>query len=125
MWFWWFMFFSNLLIPVILIISGRMMWRHCPREINGVLGYRTKRSMQNMDTWKFAHKYCGQLWWKLGWVMLVLSVVMQIPLIHSSEHTLGIAGTIICTVQCVVLIGSIFPTESALKKTFKEDGTRR
>ena len=28
-------------------------------------------------------------------------------------------------VQCLVLIASIFPTEHALKKTFRDDGTRR
>ena len=47
------------------------MWKHCPKHINGMLGYRTTRSMKNMDTWKFAHDYCGKLWWKIGWVMIL------------------------------------------------------
>lgn len=62
MWFWWFMFCCNLLIPAIFIFAGRMMWKHYPKEINDILGYRTKRSMKNIDTWKFAHEYCGRLW---------------------------------------------------------------
>lgn len=125
MWFWWFMFFCNLLIPVILIIAGRMMWKHCPKEINGILGYRTKRSMKNMDTWKFAHDYCGRLWWKAGWIMLLLSILAQIPFFHSSDERIGAASSAICIVQCIILIASIFPTERALKRTFAEDGTRR
>lgn len=123
--FWWFMFFCNLLIPVILIITGWMMWKHCPKEINGILGYRTKRSMKNMDTWKFAHDYCGRLWWKAGWIMLPLSILAQIPFFHSSDERIGSASSAICIVQCIILIASIFPTERALKRTFSEDGTRR
>lgn len=81
--------------------------------------------MKNMDTWKFAHDYCGKLWWKLGWISLVVSTVVQIPFFNSSEDVIGKVGGIICTVQLIVLIASIFPTEAALKKTFKDDGTRR
>ncbi len=121
MWFWWFLFFCNILIPVLMIVAGRMMWKHCPKEINGILGYRTTRSMKNMDTWKFAHDYCGRLWWKAGWILLILSVLAQLPFYHSFDETVGIVGAVICTVQCIVLIASIFPTEHALKKTF-EDG---
>lgn len=66
--FWWFMLMCDLLIPVILIIAGGMMWKHCPKTINTAYGYRTKLSMTNMETWKFAHDYCGKLWWKLGFV---------------------------------------------------------
>ena len=49
MWFWWFMLICDLIIPVVMVISGRMMWKHCPKHINGMLGYRTTRSMKNMD----------------------------------------------------------------------------
>lgn len=125
MWFWWFMLVCNLLIPVILIIAGRMMWKHCPKKINTVYGYRTKRSMKNMDTWRFAHNYCGKLWWKIGWFSLFPSVVVQIPFFESSEDVIGIVGGIICTVQVVILMATVFQTEAALKKTFNDDGTRR
>lgn len=125
MWFWWFMFICNLIIPFLLMIAGRMMWKHCPQKINYVYGYRTKRSMQNMDTWKFAHDYCGRLWWKLGWIMLLPSVLIQIPFFHSNEDVVGVVGGILCTIQVVILIISIFPTEAALKRTFYDDGTRR
>lgn len=125
MWFWWFMFVCNLMIPIVLIIAGRMMWKHCPQKINGIYGYRTSRSMKNMDTWKFAHDYCGRLWWKIGIIMLVLTVLVQIPFFRSNDDIIGVVGAILCTIQLVVLIGSIFPVEVALKKNFSDDGTRR
>lgn len=116
--FWWFMFLCDLLIPFIMIISGRMMWKHPPKSINAVMGYRTKRSMKNMDTWNFAHDHCGRLWWRIGWAMLIPSAVIQLPFYNSSENVIGTVGGILCTIQCLALIVSIFPTEIALKRNF-------
>lgn len=123
--FWWYMLICDLIIPLVMIISGRMMWKHCPKRINRTVGYRTVRSMKNMDTWKFAHDYCGKLWWKTGWLMIIPSVLLHLPLYHSDENTIGIAGGSLVTVQCIILIVSIYPTEKALKKYFNDDGTRR
>ena len=125
MWFWWFLFICNLIVPVIMLIAGRMMWMLGPQKINSVYGYRTRRSMKNMDTWKFAHNYCGRLWYKIGCIMLLLTVVVQISFFRSGEEVIGTVGLVLCTIQIFVLIASIFPTEAALKKTFHEDGTRR
>lgn len=125
MWFFWFMFVCNLLIPVILIACGIMMWTHYPKKINRIYGYRTTRSMKNMDTWEFAHRYCGRIWCILGLVILLPTVLAQIPFFHSSEDIIGIVGLIILALQTTTLITPIFLTETALKKTFYEDGRRR
>lgn len=125
MWFWWFILIMDLLVPIIMLAAGRMMWKHCPQNINGVLGYRTTRSMKNTDTWKFAHDYCGRLWEKIGLFLLVPSVLIHIPFYNSDINTIGIVSLILTTIQILVLIASIFPTEMALKKTFNSDGTRR
>ena len=125
MWFWWFMLCCDVLIPVLMIIAGRMMWKHPPKTINGTVGYRTSRSMMNMDTWNFAHDYCGRLWWKIGWIMLVPSILIHIPLYGKSANAIGIACGLLITVQTIVLIVSIFPTERALKRTFTDSGKRR
>ena len=125
MWFWWFILLCDLLVPIIMFVGGIIMSNHCPNHINGLFGYRTVRSMKNMDTWKFAHEYCGKLWWKIGWISVIPSILVQLPFVHSSEDVVGIVGTIICIVQCILLIVSIFPTENALKRTFFEDGTRK
>ena len=102
-----------------------MMWKHCPKRINGMAGYRTTRSMKNMDTWKFAHDYCGKLWWKIGWVMIIPSALIHIPLYHSDKNTIGFAGLILAAIQCIIMIASFYPTERALKEHFHDDGTRR
>ncbi len=38
MWFWWFIFVCDLLIPILMIIAGNMMWKHAPEKINGKIG---------------------------------------------------------------------------------------
>lgn len=118
MWFWWFMFVCDLVVPVIMIICGRMMWKHPPKNINGIIGYRTTRSMKNEDTWKFAHNHCGQLWWRIGWIMLIPSIVIHFPFYQKSDDAIGMMGSILCTIQCITLAISIFPTERALKKKY-------
>ena len=123
--FWLFMLVCDLLVPVIMILCGRMMWKHAPDKINGVMVYRTSRSMKNMETWKFAHDYCGRLWWKIGWIMLIPSLVIHFPIYGKSDDVIGWTGGILTMLQCVVLIVSIIPTEMALKKTFTKEGIRR
>lgn len=118
MWFWWFMLICDLLTPVLMIICGNMMWKHTPKNINGVIGYRTKRSMKNMETWKFAHVYCGRLWWKIGWVMLVFSTIVHILMYNSSEDVIGLNGGALCTIQCIILFVPIVLTERALRRNF-------
>ena len=125
MWSWWFTLICDLIIPTAMLIGGILMQKHCPKHINGLLGYRTALSMKNMDTWKFAHDYCGRLWWKIGLIMLIPTVLISLLFYQSSEETLGILSLILMSIQFVVLIASVFPTESALKKAFHDDGTRK
>ena len=34
--FWWFMLICDMIIPIVMVIVGRMMWKHCPKHINGM-----------------------------------------------------------------------------------------
>ena len=125
MFFWWLLFVCNLLIPIIMILSGYWMWKHCPSDINPILGYRTKRSMKNMDTWKFAHDYAGQIWWNAGWILMILTILVQLPFIKSSTDAIGNLSLVIIFVQILVMLLTIIPVENALKKKFNDDGTVR
>lgn len=123
--FWWFMFACNLLYSFTMIIAGRFMWKHCPKKINSLVGYRSRRSKINMDTWKFAHENCGKRWWKIGWVMLIPTIFVQIPFYGKSDDAIGWTGLVICIVECTIMIVSILPTEKALKQSFTDGGIRK
>ncbi|MBO4911595.1 MAG: SdpI family protein [Butyrivibrio sp.] len=118
MWFWWFMMATNCFIPALMIVLGWLLWKHYPKEINGMLGYRTKRSMKNAETWKFGNEYCGRLWNRLGLLLIIPSIIVLIPLFTSSEETLANVCVPLIVFQLVLLVGSIIPTEIALKKKF-------
>ncbi len=121
----YFLLVCNMLIPLTMLIGGWVMWKHPPREINMLYGYRTARSTRNMDTWHFANTYCGRLWWRWGWILALLSALAHLPFIHADEETLGVLCIAVMAVQLAVLFISIIFTERALKRTFREDGTRK
>lgn len=102
------MFIINLLIPAAMIIIGYMMYKHPPKSINWWYGYRTKRSMKSMDTWKFAHDYCGRLWLKTGFVLLALSIIAMLPVKGTSDEQLGNIIILMILIQSCVLIVPVF-----------------
>ena len=100
--FWVFMTICNLMIPVMMIVIGKVFIKKPPKTINGIYGYRTSRSKKNQDTWNFAHFYCGKLWWKIGWVMLPLAVIGMIPAIGKNDDIAGGVGAVVVTVAKTV-----------------------
>lgn len=123
--FWFLMLVTDLLVPLIMVGFGGRFARHAPREINGLIGYRTPRSMRNRDTWEFAHHYSGRLMFRWGLALLPLSVLALLPVLGKGEDPVGVAGTVICCVQLVPLFGIIAATEKALKRNFDDSGKRR
>lgn len=123
--FWIFMFIMNMLIPAMLLGVGWVFIHKAPKTINWGYGYRTTMSMKNQDTWDFAHKYAGGLWFKWGKWLLAFSVVVMLCVIGQNEDTVGTVGGVLCLVQCIPLIYVIVPTERALKNHFDAKGNRR
>ena len=125
MWFWWFMFISDLLIPLVMIVGGMLMWKRTPKKINGIYGYRTSRSMKNLDTWTFAHRYIGRLWWVIGWVTVPASVISMLPFVGRGDDAISVVSTVVLIVQMLILVATVIPTERALKRAFDENGERK
>ena len=122
---WIFMLLMDLLIPLTMVGFGKLFMTKPPKSINAAFGYRTTMSMKNKDTWMVAHKYFGKLWFKCGLVLIPLSVIPLVSVFNKGINTIGVVGGIVCIVQLVPAIGSIIPTEAALKKTFDENGIHR
>ena len=123
--FWIFMFIMVLLIPLTMIFFGGLLFRKTPKEINYVYGYRTKRSMMNEETWRFANQYFGKVWYLCGLILAPLSVIAIAIVFGKGPGIVGTVGGIITMLQMLPLIGAIVPTESELKKNFDENGKRR
>lgn len=123
--YWLFMLAVSLVIPLTMIIFGRHFMHSPPKEINGSYGYRTSMSMKSRETWDFAHRYFGRLWFILGLMLLPLSAAAMLFLLGESVKAIGNSSLIIMAFQLLFLVVPIFPTERALKKNFDQFGFRR
>ena len=122
---WTSMLAVNLLIPAVMIGFGRMMEKKPPQKVNGFYGYRTSRSMKNQDTWDFAQRYMGKVWWKWGWIMLPPVVLVQaLTLLCPDTESMSIWALVLMAAELAVLMAAISPVEQALKQNFDKDGNR-
>ena len=123
--FWIYMMVMEILIPLVMIGFGKKFSKSAPKEINGIYGYRTSMSMKNRETWDFAHRYFGQIWYRLGRIALPLSVIAMCFVMGKDKDTVGNLGMIITIVQLIVLIVPIVFTERALRQNFDKYGIRK
>lgn len=81
--------------------------------------------MKNQDTWVFAHHYFGNIWFKMGIILLPVSMIVMFLTIGKSKDTISTVGQVLCVIEILSVIVSIIPTEIALRKTFDKAGNRR
>lgn len=123
--FWIFMTCCTLLIPVIMVCTGAALRRGKFSTINPVSGYRTRRSMQNQQTWDYAHRECGLLWRRWGSTMLVLTVIAMLLFMGEDTDHIGVVGSVITVLQMIPLFLSIVIVEKKLREKFDENGLPR
>lgn len=91
-----------------------------PGEVGSVLGYKTRSSLRNEDTWYEANIFAGR------WLMLmsvftmifVASVIYRLTAVETIVYWL--AGSVLISIFVVFLL-----TESHLRDLFFRDGKRR
>ena len=124
--FWIYMLLMNLLITFTLIGFGKYFMKKAPKEINGVFGYRTSMSMKNKDTWEFAHKYCGKIWYLCGLISLPITVIPMLLVVEKNVDVVGTVGANYHgSTACFSNWFYFFQAEIALRKNFDKNGERR
>lgn len=114
-----------LIVPIIMIIAGYFLYKHPPKTVNGIYGYRTSRSRKSLEAWNFAQAHCGKNFINIGFLLLIISVIAYAFFYKSTEHAQEIASEIFMAIQCVGLCLAVIPTEKALKENFDENGKRK
>ena len=112
---WLYMLAVDLLIPLVMVIFGAIFTRRPPKNINGFYGYRTRRSMESPEAWRYAHQVFGQTWMRWGAILLLATLTLFLILRSQPENAVG-AGLVICLVQLVVMFLAMLPTERALQE---------
>ena len=123
--FWCYMLVISMLLPVTMLVVGSFFIKKTPRSINALFGYRTRRSMQNQQTWHFAHQHCGRIWLWSGIALLLISVAAMIGVIGQSVKVIGYVGAGTAVLPFLPMIFSVISTQRALKREFDEYGRRR
>lgn len=90
--FWIYMLLMCLLIPAIMLLFGIRFSKRAPKDINYIFGYRTSRSMKSKESWEFAHKYIGRIWFICGLVLLPLSVIPMLLQLVKAPILLAISA---------------------------------
>jgi uncharacterized membrane protein len=118
-----FLFVCCMLVPGSMIGFG-MLWKsNPPKNINNLYGYRTSMSMKNKDTWNYAHRYIGRIWYLLGIITAVLSVI--ILFIFKNSFKFESITIYLVFIQIALLCVGIIPTEISLNKNFDKKGKRK
>ena len=117
---WWICFGISLIIPAVLALAGLLSWKHCPKKINSLVGYRTARSMKNEETWRYANETCGKFFFRTGLGMALLSAALLLALLRASREAIGGVTAGRCLINLIPIFVCIAKTESALKKRFPD-----
>ena len=121
--FWIFMLIMTLLCPITMIILGHRYMNNPPESINPKSGYRTSRSMKNLETWSFAQQHFGRLWFILGIITGVLSIIPMALVYGKGTSVIGTCGGLVVLAQMIPLgVVPFILTERALSKKFDEFG---
>ncbi len=101
-----------------------------PKTINKTIGYRTKMSMINNDTWQFAHNYWADISGKIGRFLIPIPIIpiLFFFFVFNDDTTnidiMSILVIIILAIEVIAYFFAIFLTEKALKRTFDSSGER-
>lgn len=105
--------FTSFLSGIVFIITGFVMFKFPPKNINMLYGYRTTRSMKNQEQWDFSQKYSAKLLIFCGVFLILTSNISLIITINNKAKLF---------ISLALIFGSVifllFKTENELKKRF-------
>ena len=110
------------LLPLVMVICGMSYTKRGPKKITRLQGYRSKMSMKNRETWDFAHKNLGDMWFKLGAPLLAVTSVVSLLVFRESTKQITTWCCVIFVIQLVIMVLPVVYTEKALKENFDENG---
>ena len=108
-----------MIVPLTMILAGKLLEKF-PPPMNGMIGYRTKRSMRDPKSWELAQKLIAEAWIKWGLASLLVTIAACAYILLTDEDTAGTLTVILVYAQMVPLIGAIAPVEKALKEYQEE-----
>lgn len=111
---------DSIFLSLIIIGGGFMCKSMANGNPNDGMGYRTKLSKKNVDTWKDANTYGGKMLIICGIVYLALSLIFSIIFFNNNMTIIVVSMGILP----VLLVGILF-SEKHLRNMFDNDRNRK
>ena len=96
-----FLFLIPFLAGFVFVLAGLLMLTFPPKKINSLYGYRSRRSMKNQENWDFAQKYSSKEMAKLGFLMILFSLLGLF--IDPGENLSAVIGLLLVIALSVAL----------------------
>ena len=113
---------TGLILPLLMVVLGRWLFRNAPKDINALVGYRTKRSMRSKEAWDYANVTSGKYWFVLGLVclpvFLAISSIVSVIIEHDNVAHTSYSLFSIVALELIPLFSVIPYTEKKLKDKF-------
>ena len=116
--------FSIFFVPIVLILTGILLWRIPPKNINSIYGYRTRLASRSIATWKYANDRCAKLLIIVGasGFLFVTLVYLFSYFVFKIQYSDDFWGIIILAVLIISLTIVITIIQFELKAKFDDKG---
>lgn len=105
------------IIGLVYFIAGIILRVKPPKAINGLYGYRTKRSMKSIEAWNFAQEYSSLIMIRYGLIHVAIFLILSVFI-----QNINIAESLALALIPTFIIAAIpiIQTEKELKKRFDQ-----
>lgn len=112
----------SMVVPVCATILGLICWRYPPKGPNWALGFRSRRARASDASWAFAQNLAGKIWFILGLVLLLVSLVVIGAQSNNSIEAAIKVFLILLFVQVLCLAAVAVAVDLVLMKRFDRFG---
>jgi uncharacterized membrane protein len=102
------------LTGVIFIITGYVLKKYPPKNINALYGYRTPSAMKSIERWDFSQKYAAAEMMRTGFLLIVFGIAgsfIELPQLWNVAAGLGL----LIALSAIMIIR----VEKAIQRKFK------
>jgi len=108
------LFVFTTIMSLSFVIIGTLLLKHPPKDINSTIGYRTKKSSKNQETWDFAQRLAGIVFLITG--IVNFAVCSLIILLFVNKQNVEHMFLVLAYCQIAEFFVVILITELRLKK---------
>lgn len=108
--------YKSILTLDIVLFSSLLLFYYIEKdEINYLIGYRTKRSMRNLENWKFSQHYFSKNWL----ISIPIILLTQLPILFDKRLDIVLLLSLLSFIIYTCYL--IYVTEKKLKVLDKDN----